>query len=350
MKKLQRFFWICSGADLEILQKTPTEHNKYAGIGATIFFTGVFAALSGAYALYTVFDSAWTSALFGLIWGLMIFNLDRYIVSGMRKEGNFWKEFGLATPRILLALLISVVIAKPLELKIFEKEIAPELVVMEQESYGMQEGQMKQRFLPTQDSLKREIEALKQEMSLATIKRDQLNLSAQQEADGTGGSKKRNLGPIYKVKRADADRAEEELKLLEARNNVKISLLESKSTMYDSLMGNELASLEKSKRDGMAARLEALGRLTDRSEAIAWAHVFIMLLFIAIETAPVLVKLISNKGPYDNLLKIAEHGFTALQIEELAKMNKDTKDRTRNYPEVENTFINNRLDTELGRS
>ena len=51
------FFWHCSGADMELLKKCPTESSKYVGIGATIFFTGLFAALSGAYALYTVFDS-----------------------------------------------------------------------------------------------------------------------------------------------------------------------------------------------------------------------------------------------------------------------------------------------------
>lgn len=350
MKKLQRFFWICSGADLGILQKAPTEHNKYAGIGATIFFTGVFAALSGSYALFTVFDSVWISVFFGLLWGLMIFNLDRYIVSGMRKEGNAWKELGLATPRILLALLISIVIAKPLELKIFEKEIAPELVMMEQESYANQEQQLKQRFLPTQDSLKREMNVLKAEIAQQIQKRDQLDIAAQQEADGTGGSKKRNLGPIYKVKKIDADKAAAELKSIEERNGIRIAALQQKSNYYDSLMGLELIALEKSKRNGLAARMEALDRLTDKSEAIAWAHVFIMLLFIAVETAPVLVKLISNKGPYDHLLKIAEHGFSVQQIEELAKINKETKDRTHNYPEVESSFIHERLDAELGRS
>src|SRR5687768_4320191 len=107
MQKITMFFWHCSGADLDILKKCPTESSKYVGIGATIFFTGLFAALSGAYALYTVFDSIFTSLIFGFVWGLMIFNLDRYIVSSMRKEGKFSRELALATPRILLAILIS---------------------------------------------------------------------------------------------------------------------------------------------------------------------------------------------------------------------------------------------------
>ena len=49
MKKVTRFFWFCSGAHIDTLKKYPIEHNKYVGIGATIFFTALFAALSGGY-------------------------------------------------------------------------------------------------------------------------------------------------------------------------------------------------------------------------------------------------------------------------------------------------------------
>ena len=190
------FFWHCSGADMELLKKCPTESSKYVGIGATIFFTGLFAALSGAYALYTVFDSVLASIVFGLVWGLMIFNLDRYIVSSMRKEGRFVREFTLAIPRIILAVIISIVIAKPLEIKVFDKEIQPELVVMEQESYARQEQQLRARFDPSLDSLKAAVQDLKTEIIAKSQKRDELLRLAQEEADGTGGRRRRNLGPI----------------------------------------------------------------------------------------------------------------------------------------------------------
>src|SRR5687768_13185186 len=225
MQKITLFFWHCSGADLELLKKCPTESSKYVGIGATIFFTGLFAALSGGYALFTVFDSFIAAIVFGLVWGLMIFNLDRYIVSSMRKEGKFGREFVLATPRILLAILISIVIAKPLELKVFDKEIQPELIVMEQEAYARQEAQLRTRFTPTIDSLKSVVQFLKTEITLKAGKRDELRRLAQEEADGTGGSRRRNLGPIYKVKKADADAAELELLQLAGENQLRISAL-----------------------------------------------------------------------------------------------------------------------------
>ncbi|MBL0739900.1 DUF4407 domain-containing protein [Chryseolinea lacunae] len=347
MKKITTFFLQCSGADLEMLKKCPSETSKYAGIGATIFFTGLFAGLSGGYALDTVFDNAWLAALFGMVWGLMIFNLDRYIVSSMRKEGKPAREWLMATPRIILAIIISIVIARPLELKIFEKEIAPELVAMEQKAYLEQEALARSRFTFVSDSLKAAVNTLKAEVMQKAQQRDALMRTAQEEADGTGGSRKKNLGPIYKIKKADADKAEAELSVLTTRNYERIAVLEKSIAENDRIMGDALITLERSKIDGPAARIEALSHLTAKSSAVAWAHIFIMLLFIAIETTPVFVKLIAGKGPYDNLLKVEEHQFIVLEVEEKARMNSQAKERTATFPQHERTYIATQLDNEL---
>src|SRR3978361_1960882 len=103
MRKVTRFFWFCSGAHIGTLKKYPIEHNKYVGIGATIFFTALFASLSGGYAMYFVFsgqtfDFAF-AILFGLIWGVAIFNMDRYIVSSIDKEGSTARQLLQASPR-----------------------------------------------------------------------------------------------------------------------------------------------------------------------------------------------------------------------------------------------------------
>src|ERR1700761_7120628 len=131
MKRITRFFWFCSGAHVGTLKKNPIEHNKYMGIGATIFFTALFASLSGGYAMYFVFaGNAFAvvfAILFGLIWGTAIFNMDRYIVSSIDKQGTTNQQILQASPRILLAIMIGIVISRPLELKIFDKEIRGKL-------------------------------------------------------------------------------------------------------------------------------------------------------------------------------------------------------------------------------
>lgn len=347
MDKITSFFLRCSGANAQLLAQCRTETSKYVGMGATIFFTGVFAALAAGYALYTVFDSYILSIVFGLIWGAMIFNLDRFIVSSMRKEGKFKKELMVALPRIILAVIISIVIAKPLELKIFEKEIAPELIVMEQETYARQEHEVNLRYSPLIDSLKAERTSLLLVIEQKSQTRDALMRSAQEEADGTGGSRRRNLGPIYKAKKADADKADAELNELRLQINQRVSTIDNVIREREQQRDEELRTLSHTALNGPAARMEALDRLTRNSSAIYWANVFIMLLFIAIETAPIFVKLISGKGPYDNLLKMEEHGFFAKEVETIAKVNAETKERTAGMANTERGFVSDRLDSAL---
>ena len=309
MTNLKNFFLFCSGVNLSILKRTPTDESKYVGIGATIFFTGVFATVAAGYALSTIFESTFLFSVVALLWGLMIFNLDRFIVSTMKKKGSFFKDFGTATPRIFLAVLISVVIAKPLELKIFESEIEAELVKMEQENYKVQDDLVKDRYTADIDSIVSGIALLKNEINTKKEERDALTMLAIQEVDGTGGSMKKNVGPIYATKKAAADVVQAELDELSSANNLLIAVKQSKISQIESNQAVEMAALQRVNLDGFAARLEGLERASQRSQAIWMANLFIMLLFIAIETAPVVTKLMVSRSPYDYMLDKHEHQY-----------------------------------------
>lgn len=347
MQKITHLFLIASGADLKILEQCPSDRAKYAGIGATIFFTGLFAAMAAAFALFTVFDSYVIAIALGLLWGAMIFNLDRYIVSSMRKDARRYRELFTALPRIILAVVISIVIAKPLELKIFDKEIASELIVMEQQAYARQEGELKNRYTASLTQLRQDVELLKTEIVQKSAQRDALVLAAQQEADGTGGSRRRNLGPIYKAKKADADQAERELQQVIQVNTQRIVSLETQIDETQREMQAEIGALARTKLNGPAARLEALSRLTAQSSAMWWAHIFIMVLFLIIESAPILVKLISPAGPYDSLLHVTEHRFRCREVEDIARETADAKKRTEGLPQTERGYLSRKLDAEL---
>src|SRR4051812_12675599 len=118
------FLWWCAGAYQDLLKECPSEQTKYTGLGGVILATFVLASLSAGYAIYSVFNSPVWAVVFAAIWGLVIFNFDRFLVSTMRKYGvSRSKQLWMAAPRVALALLIGVTIARPLELKIFEKEI-----------------------------------------------------------------------------------------------------------------------------------------------------------------------------------------------------------------------------------
>ncbi|MEQ8581402.1 MAG: DUF4407 domain-containing protein [Marinoscillum sp.] len=350
MNRLKVFFWLCAGANRAILSNCPSESSKYVGIGATIFFTGIFAALAGGYALFTVFDSYWLAAGFGILWGLMIFNLDRFIVSSMRKNGQPQQEWLQVLPRLVLALVISIVIAKPLELKIFEKEVNSEITSMMQEDLALKELTVKERFTATRARLNAEIQSLKDEVVAKTASRNELRQIAREEADGTGGTQQRNAGPIYQIKKADADRVDAELQALIATNTPQISEKEQALTELNAREQAELAATEAGQLTGLASRIEALDRLTAKSSAINVANWFVMLLFLVVETAPIFVKLISQRGPYDYVLKTEEYGFEAFHYEDLAKVNATIKNRSSKLTREETEYVNSRLQLGLDRS
>ncbi|HKJ07082.1 MAG TPA: DUF4407 domain-containing protein, partial [Flavobacteriaceae bacterium] len=163
---LKRFFWMCSGADTQLLSKTSkAEQIKYAGIGGTVFFTAIMATIAASYALNTVFNSIPIAIIFGIVWGLLIFNLDRFIVSTIKKSAKKWREIVQVTPRIILAIIIAVVISKPLELKLFEKEINREILAKKNNFTLANKNQIAQQFTPEINKLQSEINNLKEEIT-----------------------------------------------------------------------------------------------------------------------------------------------------------------------------------------
>lgn len=187
---LKKFFILCSGADQSILANCSNgEQNKYVGIGATVFFTAVMATIAGSYALLTVFDSLYIAIPFGIIWGLLIFNLDRFIVSTLKKSESKRKEFLQASPRIVLAIIIAVVISKPLELKLFEKEINRVLLEEKNQMTLDNKNQIAAQFNPEIQKIQSEINNLKQEITTKETETNELYETYIAEAEGRKGTK-----------------------------------------------------------------------------------------------------------------------------------------------------------------
>ena len=327
MHSIKAFFWFCAGANRSILKRCPTETAKFTGIGAAVFFTGLLAALSGGYAFYTIFDNPYWAIAFAILWGAIIFNLDRFIVSTLRKKKTFYKELILAFPRILLAIVLALVISKPLELRIFSKEIDRKLVTLEEGIYQREVSSVETRYAAQLGTIASQIDQLKQEIADKATKRDELTTAAQQEADGTGGSLKRNPGPIYQIKKRDAVQAQLELDQLKAVNE---PLIAQKQLAWDHLFAQkqqEIDQLQRNPWNGMAAQLEALRILGQENRGIYLANLFIIILFIILECTPIVVKLLAPRGPYDDLLDVREHYFKNYHLEKTAVMDHETYEK-----------------------
>lgn len=321
MNSVNQFFWFCSGVHHDTLKKHPTEQNKYVGIGATIFFTGLFAALSGGYAMYFVFKgdpfAIVFAIVFGLIWGLAIFNMDRYIVASINKNTSVWKQIAQATPRILLAIMIGIVISRPLELKIFDKEIRERLKVSYLNNQRTRIDTLNKSFNSKYVLELNKLNATRTERdSLASaIKADRQKLNFEifgnktTETSGVMG-----YGPYAKRKEAELQQRQQNLDTLNVNIRQQENFINNRKT-FDGMFseriytGKQLDSL--ASMAGFADRNWALGQLSfnpngTRDDSTAMAVTFIGLLFIFFECLPVFVKMMSSIGPYDKSVEYME--------------------------------------------
>ena len=293
---LKNFFILCSGADKNLIASCSNgEQNKYAGIGATVFFTAVMAFIASSYALFTVFDNALISMAFGLVWGLLIFNLDRFIVSTIKKRDRFLDEFIQATPRIVLAIIIAIVISKPLEIKIFEKEINTVLLKEKNKMLLANKKEVTNYFQSDLDKNQSQIDSLKSDILKKEKEVNDLYSVYITEAEGTAGTKKLGKGPVYKEKREKHDAALQDLAALKITNQAKITDLETQAKTLQADLDKKVTETQPIIEgfDGLMARINALNKLP------FLPSFFIMLLFLAIETSPIIAKLLSPKSEYD---------------------------------------------------
>ncbi len=334
----QWFLLICSGGNIHILRKAPSEWNKFAGIGGIILFTAVFATLSAGYAMFTVFDNLWVSIGFALLWGLMIFNLDRYIVSSIKKTGTWWNQTLMAIPRLILAVFLGIIISKPLELKIFEKEVNKQLNTIIQRNKTQLQKEMNNRILQQSGPFETEKRQIQAQIADYQKSYDSAAVELEKEILGKqSGLTSGKVGFGSNAKRKSELKEQRRLDLENYQKSIapRLSYLDKEiSKVYGNIETerNKTETFE-DKFNGFAARLQALDELGKNSAIIGLAASFIMGLFICLEISPVLVKLISSVGPYDYLLEKTENDYRLYAKEKMEKGNAGTDFRINDYKE-----------------
>ena len=313
--KTMRFFWKAAGGDSYILERsTYSDQIKYMCLGGIIVATGLMAALAGGYAFYTIFEPkgsaieadtvSWTTLLlalvFGVFWGLMIFNLDRFIVSstgtGDGTEAITWDELKGAIPRLLMGAIIALTISKPVEIRMFKSEIDAEL-----HSAQMQK---QQEYIASIDSLysgriqneKEKVSKWENEIQLKEERYVELENQLTKEMSGDAGP--RGYGP-------EAKKIEQQMKRLDSE----INILKNKNTPLIEKSYQNIVKFEKNKQkdidnaEVVASGLDGLLERIKLAHKIAgfWISLFITLLFLAIELTPIFFKLMLIKSPYDFL-------------------------------------------------
>ena len=301
----RRFLWWCAGVVPEVLRKYPTEGAKYEGIGGAVLTTGVLAFFSGFYAIYTTLASGsyavLTSMGFGLLWGLVIFNLDRYIVSSLRKPTSpevRWRQrmretWLPALPRIGLAVLIGITLSKPLELRLFQNAIAGQAAINQDQAVSTKRSGLIQSS--PLGALDAELKQINEVISSSDARAKDLEDQFLKESDGTGGSRRYGYSEVARVKEAAAVEARKQVATLQER----LRQVQGERDQVDAQINQQVAAFRAGLNDDFLTKMRALSDLSAGSSAVWWISTFVVLLIIGVEITPVVVKLLSPIGPYD---------------------------------------------------
>jgi hypothetical protein len=351
-----------SGANRDVLRDAPKERTKQVAMGAVLLSTAAIAALSASYALHLALHApAPIAAVGGLIWGVIILNLDRWLVVSSPRLKSKGGTLAMALPRVLLAVLIGAVISTPLTLAVFSSEINAEIKVMaaEKENDFTEQLGADSRYaaLP---ATRQQIADLQADLADGVTDADVMNdptvsdvqsrlddVTAQYdeavatllcEADGTCGTGDAGMGPATAARMADRDRLERERNALtqqleESRAHVRTQL-EAEEAKKTAVQEADLAALQEEaadtrkaraeevarhqaavgESDGILARLTALGRIAEGDSTLATAHLLLFLFMTALECLPILFKTMLALGPpslYERLTALDEEKVEA---------------------------------------
>jgi hypothetical protein len=315
---LTKLLWWAAGADRKLLmQCSYSDHAKYFGLGGIVLATGILAAISGGYAFYTIFSpkeiqgaiestidvySVIKATIFGSLWGMIIFNLDRFIISSSGigdGSGRITpKELVHAIPRILMALVLSIAIAAPLEIRIFKTEIDAELYRVQNERIlelnKITDAEFEERIriaLTDRGSLESEIQKQEQLIKKQEIKYQEEIAGRVSGVPGAGSAAKA-------IREYIDNRLKPDLEKMKSENTTSIATL---NTDIESLRGEKKEAYRKNKNQ--AKKLDGLlQRLLLAEEIAGWKIIWLIrMIFIVIETGPIFFKMMVIKGPYDYL-------------------------------------------------
>lgn len=320
---VNEFLWACAGVDKPLLRMCQSDWSKKAGIGGTILGTAVLALLSGTYAAYTVSNNIFGALLIGLVWGLFIFNLDRYLVNSMYSDGTSRitpQEWKSASPRLIIAIFIGVVISTPVEMLMFDGKIQDHIQKVNQQSRS------KDNIFASNTTLV----DLKNQVDRQERIVDSLNSVIKEYSDKFATEVLHDKRPGY------GERAKQIEKILNGAKDQLPSAQSELSTLrdkYDTEYERAYNTLviQDSLENDFSTKLEAMLKITgfhkpvyanatmspadngDPTESIVsdtekeknplfWVRLLIMCFFMIIEITPVLAKMMADDGKYEEYI------------------------------------------------
>jgi Domain of unknown function (DUF4407) len=299
------------------------------------------------------------AVVLALLWGVVIFNLDRFLVLSMGDTRNRVRLVLITLPRLALAVVLALVISTPLVLRIFASDINQQLFIMQQRASRQQAaliaGSGEQQEA---DRIKAQINSdegilnghLPQSITSPQLQSAQAQVSQLQrqaqsdyqaevtareawqcELDGqncVGSSGKVGNGPRAQAKYMEYQQAVKTYDSVQGRLNAAVAAENAAQRSFSNDMTSRVRQIKAQAQQelpalraryqklesalqgtaangqqvnnantGLLAQLQALSEASGQSSSLQAARLAVLALFFLIEILPVTVKFLLNMGP-----------------------------------------------------
>ena len=338
---------------------------RYVSVGAAVLVTSIFAVFSLVMALSLALGGSAISYLpLGVMWGLAIFNLDRWMVSSVNygvagdpDSGGLPRKVGAKLaliPRLALAVVLGLAISEPLVLALFDDEIEQEIAAMQREDIEAVEIQKATRRAeleandpivgpiaasgvgaspasrlvddnPVVADLRRQIDDLNEVIADDLAKVEAAQTLYEDEITEGGGGRAAGVGQVALGLRVALEAAQDRLDgHRNDRDGLNIQLAAAISTAsgaissddnavqarreaiadeVDAEFASDLAAIAAS--DGLLAREEALARLVEDNPGLRLRRWLPGLLILIVDSMPAMLKFLSSESVHDRKARYA---------------------------------------------
>jgi hypothetical protein len=317
------------GAQLSLLDRSPSQRMRFSTLGLAVLMTGVYggvaAALVAGYLLHQPPMHLWT---LGLVWGVIISNLDRQLIM---VSGNAKRLLGSIPLRLMLAIPIGILVAEVLLLRIFQPE-EDAIIGQTQRGQIVQQVDALETFYQPKMAADAQVVSNAQ-TTLATLAAqvERFRFLAGCEAADTRCSTTHRTGCKVYCQHYQREASAALIRLDQRRSGLAASIRTAqkdagrlnRERVAAEAKVHSLAALN----TGLGAHKQALGQLQAQDNGINFIVWLLRAALILLDLAPVLLKaflVLLGETSYDRLVKAeqANEGVAAYEVMQRADLDK----------------------------
>ncbi|UVS81441.1 DUF4407 domain-containing protein [Actinokineospora sp. UTMC 2448] len=288
-----------AGADPDLLRDLPASRSRFIMLGTALILSAMVIGLSVMVTVSLTGMSRTVGLVVGFLVGAVFLAVERWTVValtiGKQELSGLTRRISALVPQVVLSLMLSLTVSTPLQLPVFEQEIAAELARMRVESIAATQQETSGPVASAKEARDNAVLALNKV-------RDQIRITYNSPVPGP---------PPPELRESLARElafAEEEVRAADER------LRESEEARARAVAMKTSAAED---MDGLFVRLTALSRLIEADAGIRWTSYALLGLFTLINFLPVLLAMAAGPqriGAYQ-LIKRAEERQAAYEHE-----------------------------------